>query len=95
MFDQVFENLQKATESSVKMQQELFQKWIGGFPSSVPSVPNPMDAMADWRKKWEEASADLLKRQKEMVDNNYEAGMKSLEDIFAIASSKSPEDYQE
>jgi hypothetical protein len=95
MFDQVFENLHKATESSVKMQQEMFQKWVSGFPTAVPSMPNPMDAMSDWRKKWEEASADMLKRQKELVDQNFEAGLKSLEDIFSVADSKSPEEYQE
>jgi hypothetical protein len=95
MFDQVFENLHKATESSVKMQQEMFQKWVSGFPTSVPTMANPLEAMSDWRKKWEEASAEMLKRQKELVDKNYEAGLKSLEDIFSVADSKSPEEYQE
>jgi hypothetical protein len=95
MFDQVFENLHKATESSVKMQQEMFQKWVSGFPTAVPSMSNPLEAMSDWRKKWEEASAEMLKRQKDVVDQNYEAGLKSLEDIFSVADSKSPEEYQE
>lgn len=95
MFDQVFENMQKATESTVKMQQEMFQKWAGGFPAAVPTMPNLMDAMSDWRKKWEESASDMLKRQKEMVDNNYEAGLKTLEEIFSVAEAKSPEEYQE
>lgn len=95
MFDQVFDNLQKATESSVKMQQEMFQNWVSAFPTAVPTMPTPMDAMVEWRRKWEETSAEMLKRQKEMVDKNYEAGLKSLEDMFSVNASKSPQEYQQ
>ena len=95
MFDQVFENLQKATESSMKMQQEMFQKWSSGLPGAFPTVPNVVGDMAEWRKKWEETSAELLQRQKEVVDQNYEAGLKSLEDVFSVADVKSPQEYQQ
>ncbi len=95
MFDQVFSNLQKATESSVKMQQEMFQKWVEAFPTASPQVPTATDAMSQWRHKWEELVAESLKRQKEMVDKNYEAGIKALEDIFAVEEAKSPQEYQE
>ncbi len=95
MFDQVFENLQKATESSVKMQQEMFQKWVEAFPGAKSALPNATDAFADFRKKWEEISVEILKRQKEMVDQNYDAGLKSLQDVFKVADAKSPQEYQE
>jgi hypothetical protein len=95
MFDQVFENLQKATESSVKMQQEMFQKWIEGFPKAGTAMPLPNDAVNEWRKQWEHGFSDMLKRQKELVDKNYEAGIKALEDMSTVASARSPHEYQE
>lgn len=95
MFDQVFDNLQKATESSVKMQQEMFQKWVEAFPMATSTLSTPTDAFADFRKKWQEVSAEILKRQKELVDQNYEAGLKSLEDVFSVAEAKSPQEYQQ
>ena len=95
MFDQVFNNLQKATESSVKMQQEMFQKWVEAFPAASPQVPTATDAMSQWRHKWESLVAESLKRQKEMVDKNYEAGIKALEDIFSMEEAKSPQEYQQ
>ncbi len=94
MFDQVFENLQKATESSVKMQQEMFQKWVEAFPTANPPLQNSTDALAAFRKQWEQASVEILKRQKELVDQNYEAGLKSLEEVFNVAEAKSPQEYQ-
>lgn len=102
MFDQVFDNLQKATESSMKLQQEMFRKWVDAFPAmptAASPVPVPMtmttDVAGQWRRKWEELTAEMLKRQKELVDQNYEAGIKALEDIFATAESKSPQEYQQ
>lgn len=95
MFDQVFGNLQKATESSIKMQQEMFQKWVEGFPAATAQVPTPGDALSQWRHKWEALVAESLKQQKELVDKNYEAGIKALEDIFAVEDSRSPQEFQQ
>ena len=95
MFEQVFDSLQKATESSVKMQQEMFQKWVDAFPSAPGAIPSPSDAVSEWGKKWQETAAEMLTRQKEMVDKNYDAGIKALEDVFAVTEAKSPQEYQE
>lgn len=94
MFEQVFENLQKATETSVKMQQDVFQKWLEAFPGS-PSVTTTTGSISQWQKNWEELTASMLQQQKEMVDRNYEAGIKALDDIFAVSESKSPQEFQQ
>jgi len=94
MFEQVFENLHKATESSVKLQQEMFQKWFEAFPA-VPSFPTANDTASQWRKKWEENFAEMLKQQKVLVDRNYEAGIKALEGIFSVSEAKSPQEFQQ
>lgn len=94
MFEQVFENLQKATESSVKMQQEAFQKWLEAFPGGSPTTL-PTGLGSQWQKNWEELTASMLQQQKEMVDRNYEAGIKALDDIFAVSESKSPQEFQQ
>ena len=96
MFEHAFENLKKATESSVKLQQEMFQKWVEAFPAAVsPTSPMPADAVTKWRHSMEETTAEMLKKQKELVDQNYDAGIKALQDIFAVAESTSPEEYRE
>jgi exonuclease VII large subunit len=95
MLEQVFENLQKATESSVKMQQEMFRKWMSAFPSSATGISSPGDAVADFRKRFEELATEMVKRQKAMVDQNYEAGLKSLENVFNVAEAKNPQEYQQ
>ena len=96
MLEQAFENLKKATESSVRLQQEMFQKWVEAFPGvATPAMPTPVDEMKKWRHKLEELSAEMLKKQKELVDQNYDAGIKALEDIFAVTEATSPQEYQQ
>ncbi|MCA9191286.1 MAG: hypothetical protein KDB03_05980 [Planctomycetales bacterium] len=95
MFEQVYENLQKATEASVKAQQEMFQKWMDAFPS-VSTMPTlPTDLVAQWKKKWEATYSDLLKQQQELVNQNYEAGIKALGDIFNVSDAKTPVEFQQ
>ena len=96
MLEQAFENLKKATESSVRLQQEMFQKWVEAFPAAgVSAMPTPADEMKKWRQKLEQISAEMLKKQKELVDKNYDAGIKALEDIFAVTEATSPQEYQQ
>ncbi|MEZ6117338.1 MAG: hypothetical protein R3C28_12280 [Pirellulaceae bacterium] len=94
MFDQVFENMQKATEASVKMQQDMFQKWMEGFPQASPAMSG-LDAVAKWRHQWETATSDMLRKQKELVDRNYDAGIQALEELFRVSDAKTPQDLQQ
>ncbi len=95
MYEQAFDSLKKATESSVKLQQEMLQKWVEAFPGASSAIPTPANEMAKWRHQLEEMAAEMLKKQKELVDQNYDAGIKALEDIFAVTESTSPQEYQQ
>ena len=117
MFEQVFDNLKKATESSIQMQQEMFQKWVGMFPAAPGAAAaaaaggaagaatgNPaaglnaaaaFDAMTRWQKKFEETMTESLKRQRDLVDSHYTAGLRTLEEMFRVGQSKSPQEYQD
>ena len=98
MFDQVLQNMQKAAESSVRVQQEMFQKWMETFAtggSAMPTMPAGLDAAAQWRRKWEEACTDMVKRQKQLAEQNFDAGIKGLEEIFSVADIKSQPELQQ
>lgn len=123
MYEQVLENLKKATQQSVEMQQEMMRKWAAMLPP-MPSMPG-MAGMAGaptsgsatsaaaagaaagaaateaWeglrrmQQRWEESVTEVFKRQREMVDAHYAAGLKSLEELFRLSDAKSPQEYQE
>ncbi|MFO0914045.1 MAG: hypothetical protein U0795_13890 [Pirellulales bacterium] len=111
MFDQVAENLRKATESSMQLQQEMMKNWsqlVAGAVSGiktpgvasglgVPSAPGmpSVDAFVAARKRWEEWVVEAMKRQRELVDAQFQAGIKNLEGVFDVAESKTPQEIQE
>jgi hypothetical protein len=98
MYEQVYENLRKATASSIQMQQEMFQKWSSLFPGQaqpMAAAATAMDEAARLQSKWEEVVTDMLKRQKELVDTQYRAGLKTLEEMFRVGQAKSPEEIQQ
>lgn len=98
MYEQVYENLRKATESSIQMQQEMFQKWTSLFPGQtqpMAAAATAMDEAARLRSKWEEAVTEMLKRQRDTVDAQYRAGLKTLEEMFQVGQAKSPQEIQQ
>ena len=54
-----------------------------------------MDAMTRWQKKFEETMTESLKRQRDLVDSHYTAGLRTLEEMFRVGQTKSPQEYQD
>jgi len=93
MFDQVFESLRKATESSVAMQQELFKKWIAMWPG-LPASAFPFGEPQKFQKKWVEIVGDLLKKRNETLEAQFKAGLRNIEEAFRLAEAKDPEELR-
>ena len=94
MFDQVFENLRKATEASIQVQQDLFKKWVGLWPG-VPGVPAVgAEPFIKVQKKWAEFVGDAVKKQRETLEAHFSAGLRNIEDAFRLAEAKNPEELR-
>jgi hypothetical protein len=94
MFEQVFENLRTATESSIQMQSELFKKWMATWPG-VPVPPNGgCDPFMKSQKKWAEFVAEVVKKQREALETHFSAGLKNIEETFHLAEVKDPEELR-
>ena len=90
MFDQAFESLQKATESSIALQQEMFRKWMGLWPG-VPVSTLPFTELQKFQKKWVEVVCELLKKQNESLETQFKAGLQNIEEAFHLNEIKDPE----
>jgi hypothetical protein len=94
MFEQVFDNLRTATESGMKMQQELFKKWVGAWPG-VGTPPGGGEKIVKAQKQWTEFIADLIRKQRETLEAQFSAGLKSIEEAFRLAEAQKPEELRE
>jgi hypothetical protein len=93
MFEKVFENLRKAAEANVQAQQEMFQKWVSMWPG-VPSSYAWGEKFQKVQKKWNQIVAEQVKKQREMLDEQFSAGLRNIEESFRLAEAKDPEEFR-
>ena len=92
MFDAVFESFKKATETTLQMQQELFKKWTSLWPvTSLSQVPWA-EQTQKFQKKWIEFVDETLKKQRQVLEAQYQAGLQKIEEAFRLAEAK---DFEE
>jgi hypothetical protein len=94
MFEQVIENLRMATEASMHRQQEAFKKWVTLWPG-MPAPANGMgEKMVKFQKQWAEFVTGLVKKQRETMEAQFSAGMKTIEEAFKLGEVMAPEELR-
>jgi hypothetical protein len=97
MFDQLVDNFRKATEATMQFQQQMFRQWLEKCAHIPAAAPFGKDAVAEiqsFQKQWVEGVTGLLKRQRETLDAQYQAGIRIIEDAFHTADFKDPEQFR-
>jgi hypothetical protein len=92
MFEPVFESLRKATDATVQMQQELFNKWTALFPA-LPMVPAAYEPLK-FQKRCLEVIAQLTRKQRESLEAQFNSGAKTIEESFRLFEAKDPEELR-
>jgi hypothetical protein len=95
MFDQAFETLRKTTDATIAMQQDLFRKWVNFWPGGSLAQPAWTEQVQKAYKQWTEFVAELVKKQRELFQTQFAAGLKSIEESYQMAEVKSPEALRE
>jgi hypothetical protein len=95
MADQMFDTFRKASESWMKMQQDLFQT---AAPSTLFALPQGAGVPPDWarnaQKRCINLATEVLERQRESFDALFKSTINLLQQTSQISESKSPEDYR-
>jgi hypothetical protein len=91
MFDQVYQNMHKAVEANLQMQQEMFKKWAAMWPG-IPGTP--ADKVQEFQRKWADFVAETVKRQKEFMEAQFKAGVENVERAFRVGEAKTPEELK-
>lgn len=94
VYDQVLDNMKKAAEAGLKMQQDAIQQWVALWPA----VPTPqtmwMDKAREFQKQWGSVLSELAHRHKDTLDQQYQAALESFEEALQIGESTDPEEFR-
>ena len=95
IFKDVLDNMRKASEAGLKMQQEVMNQWTSlwpGFPSPQAAWLNQV---RDFQHQWSAAISDLATKHRETMDQQYQAALESLEEALRLGESANPEEYRD
>ncbi len=94
MFDQVYENMQKATNTTMQMQQEMFKRWLDMWNGHAPSTVPGMEQFQKFQENWTQTTQNLLKQQQEALEKQFQAGVKNIENAFEAAKDTDLDDLR-
>ncbi len=100
MFEQVFDNFRKASETTLQAQQDLFHQWM----SQWPMIPMESTAAGNkvavneqarsFQKQWTDTATALMTKHCEALDAQYRAGIRTIEAALRTSEAKSPEEFR-
>lgn len=94
VFEEVFQNIRKAAEANLKMQQEIYSQWT----SMWPGLPTPQTAwlnqMQGFRKQWVDTISSLARKHRDVVERQYQAAIESLDAALSISDASTPEEFR-
>lgn len=94
VFEEVFQNIRKAAETSLKMQQEVYSQWAGMWPGVPTQQSAWLNQMQGFRKQWVDTISTLARTHRDVVERQYQAALESLDAALSVSDATSPEEFR-
>lgn len=93
VFEEVFQNVKKAAEANLKLQQEAFRQWSALWPVQTPQTAW-LDKVRQFQREWAGTISDLARKHREVIDRQYQAAIESLDAALRVTEATNPEEYR-
>ena len=69
---------------------------LTGMPISGSAMPGAalLEQFSAAQKKWAETVTEMLNKHREILDAQYKAGIKTIEDAFKVGEAKDPQQFR-
>jgi broad specificity phosphatase PhoE len=94
MFSQVMESMAKVTGATVAMQQEMFKKWFSMWPGMATYPPANAEQVERFQKRWADTVSELFRRQRDVTETQFKAGIQNIEAAFKVGEAKNAEEVR-
>ena len=94
VFEDVFQNIRKTAEANLKLQQEAFQQWTNLWPGLPSPQPAWVDKAQKFHKQWCDTVSSLAAKHREVMDQQYQATVESLDAALKVTESTNPEEFR-
>ena len=94
VYEQVLDNMKKAAETNLKMQQDAIQQWAALWPGFPTPQSMWIDKIRDFQKQWSNTVSELAHQHRNTLDRQYQAAIESLEEALRVGESSNPEEFR-
>lgn len=94
IFEDVFQNIRKAAEANLKLQQEAFIQWSNMWPGAPSSQPSWVEKIQKFHAKWCDTVSQLAAKHREVLDQQYQATLESLDAALKVSEASNPEEFR-
>jgi len=94
VFEQAMESFRKTAEITLSAQKELYEQWQRNWPSSVQPQGSWLDQVRQFQRSWTGTVVDLVRKQRDTLDRQHQAGIDALEEAFSVADTSDPEELR-
>ena len=94
VYEEVLDNMKKAAEANLKMQQDVFQQWTKMWPGFPSPQTMWIDKMRDFQRQWANTISDLARKHRDTFDRQYQAALESLEEALRLGETSNPEEFR-
>jgi hypothetical protein len=92
--EELFQNIRKAAEANLKMQQEVLSQWSVLWPGMSLPQSAWINQFQNTRKQWMETVSGLARKHRDVVDRQYDAALESLDAALHISDAGTPEELR-
>jgi len=93
-YEELFDNVRKATEASLQMQQDVFQQWSKLWPGFPTPQSMWIDKMRDFQRQWGNTISDLARKHRDTLDRQYQAALESLDEALRVTEASNPDEFR-
>lgn len=95
VYEAVFDNMKKAADANLKLQQELFHQWSSLWPGLPLPQSTWTDKVKDAQHQWVRTITELARQHRDTFDKQYQATLASLEEALKLTEATTPEEFRQ
>jgi hypothetical protein len=94
VFEQAFDAFRKTADATLSAQKDFFQQWQNGFSGAVQPQTAWLEPFRQFQETWSNTTLELLRKHRESLDQQYEAGIDAIREAFHVSQTDDPEEFR-
>jgi hypothetical protein len=94
VFEQAVDAFRKTADATLKAQKDFYQQWQNSFSGTIQPQTFWLEPFRQFQQTWSSTTLELLRKHRESLDQQYQAGIDAIEEAFRVSEADDPEEFR-